>query len=387
MTELTSMPVTVADNGYFRGRASTKNSREATLPSTSDSSQASTPNTDLTTTTLPDATMPVTFTLTSTKMASQQPTIPFDPTSPEPQMNANGDGVVTLTSSTLKESRARIVNSEKITFGEEGKGPGKFSFARGVAVSSYNEIVVADPGNRRVQVFSMKGAFLRLFPTVVPDVNGQAMRTCDVATDGKGYVWAVGSNVDSNRRHGYLVQYSRQGKPELNANHVLRNIYNYPPSVAFDAANNKVIVAAYTDIYVFSPNGSSYTSFKSFKNRAVFFITSDEGHIFVTEANKSKVQVYNHTGRRLFMFGSEGKGKGKLNSPHDICTDNSGHIIIANWLNHCVDMFTSRGEFVRTIAEIQSPWGVAVGPHGQMVVTSYDYTVHVTIFPRHMVYP
>ncbi|KAI8477540.1 hypothetical protein Bbelb_447250, partial [Branchiostoma belcheri] len=68
-----------------------------------------------------------------------------------------------------------------------------------------------------------------------------------------------------------------------------------------------------------------------------------------------------------------------------ICRNKSGNIIVADYNNNRVDMFTSRGEFVRTIANIEKPSGIAMGPDGEMVVTSSSFESTVTIFPRHMV--
>ncbi|KAI8496238.1 hypothetical protein Bbelb_260790 [Branchiostoma belcheri] len=53
---------------------------------------------------------------------------------------------------------------DRITFGGAGYGPGKFQTA-GLAVSSTNEIFVTDEHNKRIQVFSMEGVFLRSFST------------------------------------------------------------------------------------------------------------------------------------------------------------------------------------------------------------------------------
>ncbi|XP_066279743.1 uncharacterized protein [Branchiostoma lanceolatum] len=249
-TNVQNVQKTVAYNGFFGGRASTLTSetlREATLPPTSDSSQ---------------------------------------------------------------ERSSRFVDSdpEKITFGGKGRGPGKFEQARGVVVSRDNEIFVADEGNRRVQVFGMNGAFLRLFPAVVPGVNGQTMHPNDVAIDGEGYVWVAGSH-DSNRDQGYVVRYSREGQPELNHSYTLQNMDGNPPSIAFDAVNNKVIVGANNAINTFSSDESSYVGFKVFnkRKRSVMFITSDsEGNRFVTDVRGSKVHVFNKDGHRLFRFGGDG---------------------------------------------------------------------------------
>ncbi|KAI8491093.1 hypothetical protein Bbelb_311340 [Branchiostoma belcheri] len=47
-------------------------------------------------------------------------------------------------------------------------------------------------------------------------------------------------------------------------------------------------------------------------------------------------------------------------------------------------MFTSRGSFVRTVARIRKPDGIALGPDGRLVVSSI-IKHRVTIFPRRTV--
>jgi len=63
------------------------------------------------------------------------------------------------------------VTPERIVFGGKGASPGNFSGPSGMAVSADNEIVVADVHNRRVQVFSTEGVFLRLFPAALPGTS------------------------------------------------------------------------------------------------------------------------------------------------------------------------------------------------------------------------
>ncbi|KAI8497021.1 hypothetical protein Bbelb_249700 [Branchiostoma belcheri] len=69
-----------------------------------------------------------------------------------------------------------------------------------------------------------------------------------------------------------------------------------------------------------------------------------------------------------------------------VCVDASGRIIVANKDNNRVDMFTTWGRFVRTIADIKGPFGIALGPDGDLVVTS-PWNNSVSIVPRHMVLP
>ncbi|KAI8497188.1 hypothetical protein Bbelb_251370 [Branchiostoma belcheri] len=275
------------------------------------------------------------------------------------------------------------VKPEKIKFGGWGTQPGKFSCISGVAVSADSEIFVTD--DKRVQVFSIKGTFLRLFPTVVPG-ESKKMYPEGVALDvGPGYLWVLGKSLRSNE--GHVVQYSKNGQPIKKFD---VSVKGYFPVIAMDVRNNKVIVGDKYRIMMFDPNGSRiwssevHTKVEISILRTVYGIsgvTSDkEGNVLLTDGHKT-IQKYNSSGVKIFEFGTYGQGKGQLNSPRGICLDTSGRIIVANNLNHRVDMFTGQGEFVRTIADIKRPRAVAMGPCGELVVTS-SFTTTVTIFPR-----
>ncbi|KAI8493411.1 hypothetical protein Bbelb_288080 [Branchiostoma belcheri] len=286
------------------------------------------------------------------------------------------------------------VKPENITFGGRGKEPGKFKryylgYGFGVAVSADNEIFVTDRDNKRVQVFSMNGTYLRLFPTVVPG-ESMAMFPYSVALDVEpGYLWVLGKGHYEPWKHhvgyykGHVVQYSKNGQPIKKFDVSLSLYYHV---IAMDVRNNKVIVGDSRTITMFDPNGSRFWSSNVRTVYGIGGVISDkEGNILLTDGDKS-VLKYNQSRVKIFQFGTYGKAKGQLNSPKGICLDSSGHIIVANTGNNRVDMFTSTGEFVRTIVDIEGPWGVAMGPCGDLMVTS-SHTHTVTIFPRHMVHP
>ncbi|XP_019642576.1 PREDICTED: uncharacterized protein LOC109483875 [Branchiostoma belcheri] len=284
----------------------------------------------------------------------------------------------------VQQPRARSCDGkqERISFGGYGEEPGKFRDNFGVAVSADNEIFVTDQLNKRVQVFSIKGTFLRLFPTVVPG-ESMTMYPLSVALDVEpGYLWVLGRwRLRSN--DGHVVQYSKNGQPIKKFDVSLKGFF---PVIAMDVRNNKVIVGDQTTIMMFDPNGSRLWSSEVRTGYGIFGVTSDkEGNVLLTDGRKT-IQKYNPSGVKIFEFGTYGQGKGQLNSPRGICLDTSGHIIVASYLKDRVDMFTSQGEFVRTIADIKFPEAVAMGPCGELVVTS-PYTNTVSIFPRHMVLP
>ncbi|KAI8493414.1 hypothetical protein Bbelb_288110 [Branchiostoma belcheri] len=285
------------------------------------------------------------------------------------------------------------VKPKKITFGGMGKEPGKFErtyfvYGFGVAVSADNEIIVTDPDNKRVQVFSTNGTYLRLFPIVVPG-ESMAMFPYSVALDVEpGYLWVLGKGHYEPWKHhigykGHVVQYSKNGQPIKKFDVSLSPYYHV---IAMDVRNNKVIMGNSRTITMFDPNGSRFWSSKVRTVYGIGGVISDkEGNILLTDGDRT-VLKYNQSGVKIFEFGRYGKAKGQLDSPKGICLDSSGHIIVANTGNNRVDMFTSTGEFVRTIADIKGPWGVALGPCGELVVTS-SYTESVTIIPRHIVRP
>ncbi|KAI8506312.1 hypothetical protein Bbelb_157390 [Branchiostoma belcheri] len=294
---------------------------------------------------------------------------------------------------------------EKITFGGRGRdAAGKFLSISGVAVSADSEIFVTDFGNQLVQVFSMNGAYLRLFPTRVPGESRkmQRMHPSSVAFDvDPGYLWVLGSVAtrhgggDSGTIHGYMyvVQYSTEGQPRKKFNPWFTTLsrddrIRKPGVIAMDTRNNQVIVGEGDTIRLFHRNGTLYRCFKGLNNykarrTGIGGIALDKkGNILLTDGHES-IKTYSPSGVKICEFGTIGGAKGRLRFPVGVCVDTSGHIIVANSGHNRVDMFTSQGEFVRTIVGMKKPGAIAMGPDGQLVVTCTDT---VTIFPRRMVF-
>ncbi|KAI8483415.1 hypothetical protein Bbelb_388780 [Branchiostoma belcheri] len=261
--------------------------------------------------------------------------------------------------------------------------------ANGVAVSADNEIFVTT--TKGVQVFSINGNYLRLFQTALPGKNVFIV-PFDVAIGIQpGHLWVVGIILESGADEGHVqvVKYSRIGQA-MKKFDVDSTKPFYDPVIAIDQRNNKIIVGQGSTVKMFDPDGSLYRIFKASSDSAkgtIGGVTSDmEGNILLTLLRSHKaVEMYSHAGVKIFEFA--GRGVGQLKYFKGICRDKSGSIIVADYNNNRVDMFTSRGEFVRTIANIEDPSGIAMGPDGEMVVTSAGSPSTVTIYPRHMVLP
>ncbi|XP_035660058.1 E3 ubiquitin-protein ligase TRIM71-like [Branchiostoma floridae] len=267
-----------------------------------------------------------------------------------------------------------------VTFGGEGSKPGKFQYPCGVVVLPSDEIFVADYCNKRVQVHSTEGVYLRHFPTVVPGTGDKDMEPLDVCMDGNGTLWVVGRGETAE----HVVQYSTDGTAM--AGFDLKNS-SYYRGIAVDMRTNQILV---TDrdkgaVQVFRPDGSLVRTVRHPRGEMTrpHYVTVDrEGNILVSDWDTHFVYVYDESGKFLFQFGGEGSGEGQLSDPLGICTDSSGYILVADYGNERVQIFTRHGEFVRTVRTGSNPEGLAVGPEGQLVViNSLNNTV--TVYPNY----
>ncbi|XP_066266029.1 tripartite motif-containing protein 3-like [Branchiostoma lanceolatum] len=282
------------------------------------------------------------------------------------------------TSMHKEETTEDVGNRRVITFGGRGSQLGQFAHLNGVAVSSGNEIFIADHGNCRVQVFNMKGVYVHNFLTTVPGKAGSTIFPYDISIDGNDNLWVVGKVPFGS---SYAVQYNRDGRA-LAKFRVQGSTTS--PTIAIDVQSNHILVGKYgwtsCKINIFHPNGLLVRTLNIPDiSCEESLVVNREGNIITTK--DSMVQVYSQTGHLL--FGGHGNGNGRVTYPQDICTDISGHILIADrgsWgVKGWVSMFTSRGNFVRhVVTGLRMVGPIAVGLEGQLVVTDErDNTVTI----------
>lgn len=116
------------------------------------------------------------------------------------------------------------------------------------------------------------------------------------------------------------------------------------------------------------------------------------GIIAVADTLNDRIQLFTSKGSFLRQFGSPGEDVGKLNSPTSLCFSQSGQIVVADQQNNRIQVFSMEGVLCKVIlckgrnaGEFKNPVGVAVDEEGQLLVT--DQQNHrVVVFNSHGVY-
>uniref|UniRef100_A0A8C2J3P1 Tripartite motif-containing protein 2 n=1 Tax=Cyprinus carpio TaxID=7962 RepID=A0A8C2J3P1_CYPCA len=103
-----------------------------------------------------------------------------------------------------------------------------------------------------------------------------------------------------------------------------------------------------------------------------FAAVNQNNEIIVTDFHNHSVKVFSSEGEFLLKFGSNGEGNGQFNAPTGVAVDANGNIIVADWGNSRIQVFDSSGSFlsyINTSADpLYGPQGLALTSDGHIVV-------------------
>ncbi len=112
---------------------------------------------------------------------------------------------------------------------------------------------------------------------------------------------------------------------------------------------------------------------------------SDDDNVFVV-AN-CRVLVFSPDGALLRKWGSFGSAAGQFEGPWGIAVAPSGEVVVSDWAGHRVQVFRTDGTFVRAWGsngvgngQFKFPTGVAVTPSGAEVIVTDEYNHRVQVF-------
>ncbi len=247
-------------------------------------------------------------------------------------------------------------------FGSSGKGPGQFGEPLGVAVSEKTgTIAVADSDNKRIQLFSSDGNYLREI--------GLKNVCYSVAFTKSGDLIAV---VPADDHMISLFSESGQFIKHINDEHLKQPFYMSVGSddriVACDWGNN--------EIRVISPDGTRllHCFRASDCDQSISCAVYHQDTFFVSNAKAHCVKVFSKEGKFLYNIGSEGSGDGQFSHPFGLAIDKFNNLLVCDAGNTRLQSFTLDGKFVTKIEKHflkngGAPRYVAVSNDGQVLVT------------------
>ena len=75
------------------------------------------------------------------------------------------------------------------------------------------------------------------------------------------------------------------------------------------------------------------------------------GEVVVTEWGENRVSVFSPSGEKLRSFGTKGSGQGQFNWPCGVTVDREGNILVADTSNNRIQKFTEKGQFLTAVGK------------------------------------
>ena len=229
-----------------------------------------------------------------------------------------------------------------------------------------NEIAVADRINNRLLMLNADHSYSRFLHLQLPPFS--------VAFTTNGELIVL------QRGHVFLSLFNESGK-------FIKRIgdryldYAWSVSVAHD---DRIIVCEWVDksVKVLSPDGTQLLQSFSAPDCDVrpWFAVYHQDMFFVSYGRAHCVKVFSKEGVFLYDIGSEGSGDGQLKKPVGLTIDKFNNLIVCDYGNSRLQVFTLDGKFLYTIQQQMKylPFSnsVAVSNTGYLYVAEED-CVHV----------
>jgi DNA-binding beta-propeller fold protein YncE len=225
-------------------------------------------------------------------------------------------------------------------FGRQGITPGGWLSPQGLVVNG-GRLYVAMNGNDRIDVFSLRGRWQRMF-TVTYNVRQRFAMT---RGGGRGQLHNPyqlvrapnGSFYVADLNNGRVNRYSATGRPrgQIGSFGTGSGQFLSPYGVAVDGA----------------------------------------GNVYVSDRDLNHVDKFSPSGQLLAEFGETGSGPGEFRSPGGLAIDRSGNLYVADLNNLRVQKLAPDGTFLESIGS-----GVLKDPN--YVAVAGDCTVYVSDYRR-----
>ena len=284
-----------------------------------------------------------------------------------------------------------------------GTKDGKLKEPHGIVLSKSGDIIVADTGNSRVQVFDKNYKFKKAL------TNKNFKKPTGVTTDSKGNIYisdCLGDKIYKySKNYNFLKSWGGSleltksildNEKELATSH---GKFFCPYSLTTDEDDNIYTTDMYNNrIQKFTSNGKFLLTFgsRSISTDPQTFLTGRDGTVpkttfknpssityknnklFVADTFNNRVQVFDKDGDFIKQFGGVGNFIGRFNAPSGIAVDNDGNIYVSEFKGSKVTVFNKHYQFKTKWggkgignSEFQGITGITVDKDGFVYVTDW----------------
>jgi sugar lactone lactonase YvrE len=170
------------------------------------------------------------------------------------------------------------------------------------------------------------------------------------------------------------------------------NFFREPHSIHVDSEGNLLIADMDASrIMRFTPKGEYLSdigkgpgSEDGYFNKPRDVAIDSKSNIVVTDQKtaKHRVQVFDSKGNFLRSFADEGSEPGQINWPHGLAIDSKNRIFVTDVANSRVNLYNRSGKFIRALGQkspnadkLTTPHGLAVDPEDGVFISDYYGTV------------
>jgi len=271
-----------------------------------------------------------------------------------------------------------------------GDSAGALNYAEGLAIDPQGKLLVADTWNDRILRYDADGKSLSAFG-LHGHKDGELESPRAVTTDTRGNIYVADC---WNHR---IQKFSRDGKVHLTfgkkggpwGDDEGDGLLLYPYSVAVDSQGN---------MYVSDYNNNRLQKFNSRGkfvlkwgvegrqdgqfNHPGALVMDKQDRLWVADVGNNRVQRFrfDRAGRPVFdgQWGKEGVEPGEFDRPYGLAVDKDGNFYVADFGNHRVQKFDSRGRLQYLFdkygsgdGELDSPMALAVDDTGVLYVSDW----------------
>lgn len=244
------------------------------------------------------------------------------------------------------------------------------AFARSMAITYDNMIVVLDQNNHKVKMFSTSGGLTGEFS--IMDKTRHPLEV-GVISDGKIAILDESKGIRLYSRSGRYIS--------------CLNTHTTAP-FGFCTYHEKLLVTdrKQKNITVISQNGDFEAIIPSNQSRLLFqkpcaIVTNKSDNIIVADVNDHCIKVISgHDGHLLAGYGTKGSGCGQLNLPISVCVDEHENVLVADYYNSRVQLLTKEMKFVMYVVDhsdgVHRPTCVIVDNAGLLLVAGVKGAIH-----------